>query len=330
MKRQICDYSTLVGQKFGPDDRLEVLALNPIIPYCRRTIAVRCSECAKDPEMYGGGVYNFDATAVKNKTAICGCSRNYSHSMQQNTVRFRRLCESKNMTFMGFKGEYKGANSVLIVKCNVDGYEWAPQVQAFLKQTVCTRCAKRGSETHRESTSRLIKRFMATGSYPEGTEFVRHNEPGLWSLICPTCSHNGERFKTTLPQLSNGARPCNCAPKVFEPDANYKLYVLRVCSDAYDFTGYGISRVFDSRLSQHRKNLASAGFQISEMETFDMLGSEALKIEGMIGKAFPRFSQPVSGFIKEASYYWLYDDILRFVEDRETELRHCASYIESV
>lgn len=328
-KQTKTDLRTLIGQKFGPDNRLEVLALNPTVPFTYRTIQVYCSVCAEDPEMFGDGIYNFNATSVKNKSALCGCDSRYAFSEAQNILRFKRLCAKSNIEFLGFKDGHRGANSVLLLRCKEDGFRWQPNVTAFLKSPRCSRCEKQGSDTHRESTTRLIARFMATGGYPEDTKFIREKEPGKWGVVCPTCSHNGEVFNTTISQLSKGCRPCKCTPSNFDPKADYKLYVMRICSDAYDFTGYGISRVFGTRLAVHRNNLARVGFQISEMETFDMKGAEALRLENAIGKAFPLFRQPVVGFVREASYYWLYDDILSFIEDKQAKLAQDFDHSES-
>jgi len=76
----------LIGQKFGPNNQLEVLAVNPPIACRQRTMKVHCAECAKDPEMFGDGIYNFNAVSVKNKSAICGCNSRYAFSEAQNVV----------------------------------------------------------------------------------------------------------------------------------------------------------------------------------------------------------------------------------------------------
>lgn len=129
--------------------------------------------------------------------------------------------------------------------------------------------------------------------------------------IC--CEEHGDFFPTLNDFVNKGSRCPSCSHGGFSPAQNAYLYVIKVEGES-PFTGYGITRNMEQRMSTHRTYIKRAGNCISEIRTFDMTGREAMAVENLIKTNFEMCPQVVKGFKTEATHSHLYPDVLAFVQ----------------
>lgn len=125
---------------------------------------------------------------------------------------------------------------------------------------------------------------------------------------CPTCSSNGG----------------------YSPQKTGYLYVLRVSGMTSDFTGFGISNKPARRLANHNKSLSEYGYRVVNYEVFEMHGNLAFPIEQAIKKKFPRYPQEMMGFKTEATYPYLYQDVINFVKEQLDNSHNSADNEEQI
>lgn len=177
------------------------------------------------------------------------------------------------------------------------------------------RCSKRYNLTDEQWLFRIQKEIERRA---DGSSLVRIERNSSWSkcIVHLHCAKH-ESYQSTLNNFLYGGTACpSCATNGFDPSKPASFYVLRAYSDSVEFTGYGIAGDVDSRLKVHRRNLRQGGFLISEIETFSLQGENAFEIERRVKAKFPLFGQATEGFRKEATYSWLFDDLVAFAEDQ--------------
>lgn len=103
-----------------------------------------CSECAKDPELYGDGLFICCKHSLgydKHQSIPCGCSGRYKYSKEQYEVRINRACLEKDFTFLGWKDFLGNSKSKIKLRCNTDNHEWETTIHSFAINGVgCIKC----------------------------------------------------------------------------------------------------------------------------------------------------------------------------------------------
>jgi hypothetical protein len=308
----------LVGFKFGESLQLEVIYIDT---ECsgnnQRRAVVFCAICAKDTELFGDGVFRMSTKDIKNGKTVCGCASKPRWTRSQYETRIKRTGDVVGYSFVKWTSDFKSLKSRVILECKAKNHIWDTSLGNLLKGTACKKClSERMSNDKHKITHLHVIDFMSTGKFKLGTVFTRGLKQSEWKVYCPCCSKNtDDLFTSNTPRLKKGNCPCYCAPNSgFDSSKDSILYVIRIISDSVDFTGYGITGCWENRLKRHRKNLIEKGFSISEFEVFDIPGNIAYSLEKSIKRNFPLFAQDVSGFMLESTYYWLYDDVINFVE----------------
>lgn len=117
----------------------------------------------------------------------------------------------------------------------------------------------------------------------------------------------------------------SCASYGFDPAAQAVLYVIECKSKSYDFTGYGITRDKETRLSMHRRTLSDRGFGVCNIRLFDFsTGASAREVETAISSRFstsPTADQAaIKGFKREntsAPFEEVVAFVQKYLENRE-------------
>lgn len=81
-----------IGTKlFG--GKIEVIGISHVDKRKVTHFKVECSECAKDPELFGEGVFISRKDNLENGKCPCGCSKTYRHSQQQFITLINRVSD---------------------------------------------------------------------------------------------------------------------------------------------------------------------------------------------------------------------------------------------
>lgn len=114
---------------------------------------------------------------------------------------YKAECEAvakPGITILGWVGEWKGNSTKLKCRCDKHG-EWSTTpIYRFKKGVGCFKCALERITTPDEQ---CVESFMRTGSFKEGTTFVRNKQKRhygaypYWDYTCPVCSQD-EYVKT--------------------------------------------------------------------------------------------------------------------------------------
>ncbi len=141
----------------------------------------------------------------------------------------------------------------------------------------------------------------------------------VFSKMILNCNLHGNWISGGSIFVHGGCRCPGCAVSGFKRELPSVVYVLRVVG-GIEFTGYGISNDIDRRLMAHRYNLSKKSCTIGDLELFYIDGHNAWKLEKLIQKTFKLVSQKIPGFKKEATEYFLYDEVVEFAEKYVNEL----------
>lgn len=129
---------------------------------------VTCSFCSKDKELYPNGFTISKGHLTKGRLP-CGCSKSPKWSKEQWVVKIKRECEVRDIRFMGFSGNFIGADTKLKLKDENNSLYW-------------------------ESTD--IKNFFLGKGYPHNK---LKSEKAVKEKLVELCLKEGHTFK----QLSN-------------------------------------------------------------------------------------------------------------------------------
>jgi hypothetical protein len=180
---------------------------------------VSCSVCRQDPELHGSGLFAMSKGHLNRGCIPCGCAEKPNWTEDQYKVRVSRACIERGLIFRGWHGEYTTANKTKVrAECPDHGDFWSMTISFFLIKDGykgCAGCfALRMGDYKRKDDSVMIKMFMDTGCYADGTVFTRservdkHGHKKYWYMDCPDCGESGEGH---LVGLYKGARSCACS-----------------------------------------------------------------------------------------------------------------------
>lgn len=145
------DVDDFVGSKFGVDEHLTVVGFQPNIGWAPRLFNVHCNVCAKDPELFGDGMFMSLKYSLIAGSLPCGCSRSVKWTEDQYRVKVSRKCTEKGYEFLGFNGNYKGSYTRLNLRCKVHDIKWnLATIATLLEGCGCPKCANTGYQQNRE------------------------------------------------------------------------------------------------------------------------------------------------------------------------------------
>ena len=114
-----------------------------------------------------------------------------------------------NIAFVRWDGEFKGANGNVIVRCEIDGYEWSARIKGVIsKERGCPQC----SGVRKWTAEERIEQVNAKSN----VKFVRWDGKfkGIKTKAVCRCDVDGYEWSSTIKSLvSDGAGCPQCAGK---------------------------------------------------------------------------------------------------------------------
>lgn len=257
----------------------------------KKTYIVKCSVCAKDPELYQEGLFMCSRTYINGFKLPCGCSSVPKWNMDQQYVRVVRACSE-----MGYKLlsdfnfiDYKDQTTKITVLCYSHGERTVP-ISSITNKRRCRQCiAEENSLLRRKPDKDMIQGFLASGAFHPETIFYRserkttQGSKNFWWLDCPVCGCSGEAMSG---DLKKGNQPCQCVK-------NQKQSYINLVSDG-DLPiaiKFGIAKDYKSRIprqSKHSiyniKNLKAWEFPTKESCILAELECKQIFICGIVSK----------------------------------------------
>ena len=180
---------------------------------------VSCETCKEDPGLHGEGLFAMSKGHLKRGCIPCGCTDKCNWTEDQYKIRVKRVCDAIGLVFNGWANEFTTANKTLVDADCIDHGKIGNAPISFVLDSrfvkSCRGCfAIRMGNFKRKDDSVMIKMFMDTGCYAEGTIFTRseredkHGHKKYWYMDCPDCGESGEGH---LVGLYKGTRSCACS-----------------------------------------------------------------------------------------------------------------------
>lgn len=184
----------------------------------QRKFVFKCTECEKDPELFGDGLFCSSKTTLLKGKCPCGCQKGFVKNENQWRVLLKRKAEKDGYKFLGFVEEYNPSmisHQLCILECPIHGqWESTSTASFLLKDTKCKNCFKDYvKELHSKPDEYMINTFSISGLYPNKYEFKRseklnnHGYRPYWVVNCKDCE---EEHIVHYGSLQQGRKPCSC------------------------------------------------------------------------------------------------------------------------
>ena len=178
-----------------------------------KSYVIHCSQCIKDRELFGDGVFASQKGNLKRGGSPCGCSFNPVWSEEQQEIRIRRYAEKRGYIFDGWAGDFKGNRTKCRLICPEHGLWESTTLVDVLWGRGCPTCG--GSVPHTRDT--FIKKsiqkhgdiydYVAVKNFSSNTSkveiicrthgpFIQRVANHLRGNGCPTCGNEKTANKT--------------------------------------------------------------------------------------------------------------------------------------
>ena len=192
-----------------------------------RIYKVFCAECAKDPEMYGNGMFEKAKNDLNKGGIPCGCSTNTQYTTEQWKILLTRRLKDSNITFKVDDTPARVTkNDRITCWCGVDGHSWRPTIAAVLHENSrCPKCAatKTGERRRAKQPEQKLQKKLDTKGY----KFLRWKTEsgdyeGAFCSFVYTCHRHGEQVGKYADFVR--ARGCGCPACKVEVSRVYGWY----------------------------------------------------------------------------------------------------------
>ena len=217
---------TFTGEIFSTKSGsvLEVKEVSHKTNYIKSYI-LTCSVCSKDKELWPYGSITSTKGSLMKGSLPCGCTRSPRWSEDQWMVKILRVCEERDITFIGVAEKWRGKETKLKLKNNTTGNVWESTTVNGLvnrgKGDPMEGIRRRNHSRTRE-VGEMIQCFEGSGNFISGCEFHRiftGKGRGLWEFVCPICKFDNfvtscgspSSFITLGSTLLAGCLPCRCS-----------------------------------------------------------------------------------------------------------------------
>lgn len=239
---------SFIGSKFGQNGHLEVIRWDGI---SRNAVArvntkgsklydVRCEICAKDPELFGDGVFKAIKGNLESGAIPCGCSPNAHLTSEQFLLKAKRLADKANSTILSIESGDRSTCKVEVV-CNKHNIKFSRSVTSYLhKSQNCPVCARESiSRNQRVDDEYFLDIIHSKGQFENGEIFCRSftkNSVVHWCYRCPKCSTDEYAlagvcsgiFHCNPYSLRDGVLPCRCNKKFIRNKQQQEYLIKKV------------------------------------------------------------------------------------------------------
>lgn len=251
------------GSVFGEGGHLTVVGwLERDNSRCKRYI-VHCSQCSKDSELFGDGVFQTLKGRLSRGLLPCGCSDRTRWSPTQYYTLLTRESHLEKYTIPKeqFRVDKLGLKDKVQVVCTDHGMVSARLKDMLHKTTGCPFCGEVRSKLALDASRHIpieihIKDFFKVGIFHPDTIFSkntgRRDPRGYLAFFDVTCGACGEGYTSRLTCLKAGHRGCVCSRQ-----NQTQAYIHRVVDNGWDVClKFGIARdATTRRKTQNRKNV---------------------------------------------------------------------------
>lgn len=204
------------GAKFGENGHLQVIGWFGRNARGNKLYCVKCSECAKDPELFGDGLFKVTKGNLTSFSLPCGCAKKPHWKKEQYEILVERKCKTLGYTLLGFTEPWKGNKTKLILDCACHGQWKTTSINDLLSgNRACRLCYEQTiSSRVRKPDSEMIASFFASGAFHPETKFWRSDRKTkegnkvYWNVYCPDCETLGE---SVAGNLQRGFKCCECS-----------------------------------------------------------------------------------------------------------------------
>jgi hypothetical protein len=235
-----------IGTRFGVDGHLEVVGWDGSRSRSNKMYSVYCHVCKEDSELFGDGIFKRVKGDLVAGNIPCGCSKSVYWTKQQYEVIAKRLCDKVKYTFHGFSGDWLGKWTKLFLTCS-KGHSWeSTALNNLVSNMGCPECGNISAGIKSEKSDEvMIKSFMASGSFQEGSVFVKSSRKTLagsssyWWYECPSCKIDEYTksglcsgvFESFSGSLQEGSLPCRCNGQYRWTTEQREYQLAKKCSD---------------------------------------------------------------------------------------------------
>lgn len=163
---------------------------------------------------------------IKQNSKCLKCINKYKKTESEIILDIKNKCKKLNYTFINFElNTFKNVKQKIILKCNIDNYEWKPTIDNFLtKESKCPKCMKNARLTEIDFKNNiLIRTKINNHTFKTIVNKFKH---GLTSfeLQCNICQ---DIWKTTynsyMAHNTSKCRKCMNLKKLTQNEAINKI-----------------------------------------------------------------------------------------------------------
>lgn len=228
---------SFIGSRFGVDGHLEVIGTCERVKGKEIKYKVVCSVCEQE---HVGEIYTSFKSSLVRGSLPCYCRRHGGGERlteEQQTMKIVDECAVRSFEFLGYVGEYGGVSTKLKLLRLKDGHEWHTcNISNFFRGRGCPKGAKTIPDDE------TVNKFMATGSFKEGTKFWRlptEDKPHQWAYHCTVCSVDEHVmqglcsgvFTAHRSSLMRGVLSCRCCKKYSWTQEQRECQISKIIRD---------------------------------------------------------------------------------------------------
>jgi len=217
---------------------------------------LKCSECAKDSDLFGEGYFKCVKAHLLIGRIPCGCAKGYIRTETQQSLLCKRAAEKLGYKFIGFVDGFTGSHSKIRMLCDSHG-EWQTGSVSNLinNNRGCPSCkVEMLAASFRKDDDTMRESFLKSGRFHPDTTFWRSERltnqgyAAFWFMSCPECGEVGE---ATGINLQYGKRPCGCSV-----NRQQECYI-NIIMDSTVPIAIKFGRAIDSRIRVKSQNRTS-------------------------------------------------------------------------
>lgn len=185
-----------------------------------RKLMYTCSICSIDRELYPV-MFKTTFNHLQRGTTSCGCSKRPILTEKQYLIKLGRVAKEMGVSVVGLAEPMKGKNTLVSISCPVHGTSKSILSNALHRlESPCKKCSSTlTGYRNRLPEDIIVKRFLKTGRFVQGTTFKRSHDPEEWYINCPLCKVDEYGlaglcdgvFISNKTSLEKGHIPCRCA-----------------------------------------------------------------------------------------------------------------------